>query len=206
MKKTIFIIISIIVIVTVFIIIRGERNTWVCVDGEWIKHGMPSKPKPENGCGKEIQNFDDCLEAGYVIMESYPRRCRTESGKIFIENIGNELEKIDLIQIDNPRPNQVINSPLLVKGRARGYWYFEADFPVVLTDWDGRIIAEAIAQAQGNWMTEEFVPFETMLEFEKPEEISGIINSGSLILRKDNPSGLPENDDALEIPIKFKIF
>ena len=26
---------------------------------------------------------------------------------------------------------------------------------------------------------------------------------GSLILKKDNPSGMPEHDDALEIPIFF---
>jgi len=107
---------------------------------------------------------------------------------------------MDLIRIDSPRPNQEIESPLIIKGEARGYWFFEGDFPVVLTDWDGLIIAQAIAQAKGEWMTQDFVQFEALLEFEKP----GYSDKGSLILQKDNPSGLPENDDALEIPVIFK--
>ncbi|OGZ18196.1 MAG: hypothetical protein A2V72_00025 [Candidatus Nealsonbacteria bacterium RBG_13_37_56] len=147
-----------------------------------------------------VENFEDCVANGNAIMESYPRQCRTADGRTFTENIGNELEKMDLIRLDYPRPNQEIESPLIVQGEARGYWFFEASFPIVLTDWDGLIIAQGIAQAKGEWMTEDFVQFEAVLEFEKPE----YGNKGNLILRKDNPSGLPENDDALEVPIIFK--
>ncbi|MFH1979037.1 MAG: Gmad2 immunoglobulin-like domain-containing protein [Patescibacteria group bacterium] len=109
-------------------------------------------------------------------------------------------EKMDLIRINNPRPNQRITSPLVVEGEAVGNWFFEGDFPVVLTDWDGRIIAEGFATAQSDWMTENFVQFKGILEFEKPT----YKDNGALILQKDNPSGLPEHDDALEIPIKFE--
>lgn len=115
--------------------------------------------------------------------------------------VGNELEKADLIRLDTPRPNQVVSSPLVIRGQARGYWFFEASFPVVLTNWDGLIIAEGIATAQSEWMTEEFVPFEATLEFIVDE--NSYSNKGTLILRKDNPSGLPEYDDALEIPVVF---
>ncbi|MBL7053145.1 MAG: hypothetical protein ISS02_00570 [Candidatus Portnoybacteria bacterium] len=149
----------------------------------------------------QIEGFFDCLEAGYPIMESYPRQCRISNDKLFVENIGNELEKMDLIRIDNPRPNQVIGSPLIIEGEAKGSWFFEGDFPVILTNWDGLIIAEGYATAQSDWMTDEFVRFKAEIEFEKP----GLYNRGSLILRKDNPSGLAENDDALEIPIFFDI-
>lgn len=150
-----------------------------------------------------VTNFEECMTAGNLVMESYPRQCRA-GNKTFTENIGNELEKTDLIRLDSPRPNQIISSPLIIKGEARGYWFFEGDFPVVLTDWDGLIIAQGIATANPpageDWMTEDFVPFEATLEFEYPT----YKNNGSLILRKDNPSDLPENDDALEIPILFK--
>ena len=47
-----------------------------------------------------ITNFDDCLAAGFPIMESYPRQCRAADGTIYVEDIGNELEKIDLIRLD----------------------------------------------------------------------------------------------------------
>ena len=115
---------------------------------------------------------------------------------------GNELEKADLIRLDTPRPNQVISSPLTIRGEARGYWFFEASFPVVLVNWDGLIIAQGIATAQDEWMTEEFVPFEAAITFTVEKDVYS--NRGSLILRKDNPSGLPENDDALEIPVIFE--
>ena len=108
-------------------------------------------------------------------------------------------EKEDLIKIYNIKPNQEIKSPLIIEGEARGSWFFEGDFPVILTNWDGLIIAETYATAQSDWMTYEFVKFKAEIEFGKP----GIYNNGALILKKDNPSGLPENDDALEVPIIF---
>jgi len=121
--------------------------------------------------------------------------------------------KQNLIVVYNPKPLVVVTSPLTVRGEARGPWYFEASFPVVLVDWDGRIIAESYASAQddpedgsadgASWMTEDFVPFEGTVEFEMPEDIGDFSKRGALIFRKDNPSGLPEYDDALEIPVLF---
>ena len=107
----------------------------------------------------------------------------------------------DMIQIDEPLPGAEISSPLTVRGRARGNWYFEASFPIVLTDWDGRILATVPAQAQGDWMTTEWVPFEAVIEFDVDTSVS---NRGSLILKKDNPSGLPQYDDSREITVFFK--
>ncbi|MDF1497917.1 MAG: Gmad2 immunoglobulin-like domain-containing protein [Patescibacteria group bacterium] len=147
----------------------------------------------------KVNNFQECVKDGNPVMESYPRQCRAGK-KTFTEYIGNENEKADLIFLDYPRPNQAIKSPLVIKGQARGFWFFEGDFPVVLTNWDGLIIGDGIAQAQGEWMTEEFVPFVAVIEFEVPE----YKNNGTLILQKDNPSDLPENDDALEIPVLFE--
>ncbi len=103
------------------------------------------------------------------------------------------------IRLDFPQSGEVIESPLTVTGAARGTWYFEGQFNVVLTDWDGLIIAEASATAQDEWMTEDFVPFEATLEFEQPD----YGDTGSLILQKANPSGLPENDAAYDIRIRF---
>ena len=118
------------------------------------------------------------------------------------EDAGNAAQKADLIVLDSPRPNQTITSPLTVTGKARGYWFFEASFPVVLVDWDGRIIAQGIATAKGDWMTADFVPFEATLTFAVDK--NAYSNRGALILKKDNPSGLPQNDDALEVPVVIK--
>ena len=154
--------------------------------------------KKENQPAREITNFNECTEAGNPIMESYPRRCNGD-GKSFTEDIGNELEKMDLIRIEYPRPNSEVESPLAVRGQARGNWYFEASFPVQLYDQKGNLLATGIAQAQDDWMTEEFVEFKADVVFNKPEG-----NSGTLILKKDNPSGLSEYDDFLEVPVLFE--
>lgn len=107
----------------------------------------------------------------------------------------------EMITVDFPKPDTVVTSPLIVTGRARGNWFFEASFPVSLVNWDGLIIAQGIATAKGDWMTTELVPFEAVLEFEKPELYP---ERGALILQKDNPSGLPQYDAAIEIPIRFE--
>ena len=109
----------------------------------------------------------------------------------------------DLIRLTSPLPGDTVSPPLVVRGEARGNWFFEGSFPVVLTDWDGRIIAEHYATAQGEWMTTEFVTFESVVDFTVPENIGDFSRRGSLILQKDNASGLPEFDDALEITVFF---
>ena len=111
----------------------------------------------------------------------------------------------DRIRVESPRPGDVVASPLVVRGEARGTWYFEADFPVVLVDWDGLIIADGIARAQDDWMTEDIVPFLAELSFESPYERGDpeFMQRGTLILHRANPSGLPENDAAVEVPLRF---
>ncbi len=148
---------------------------------------------------KTVTNFEECANAGNPVVESYPRQCRYNN-QTFVEDIGNELEKLDLIRIDFPRPNEAISSPLIIKGVARGNWFFEASFPVFMTGWDGQIIAQGIATAKSDWMTEDFVPFESLLTFSVSKN-----QKGTLVLEKDNPSGLPENADELKIPVRLSV-
>jgi hypothetical protein len=113
--------------------------------------------------------------------------------------------KADLIKVLSPEAMGVVTSPLSLKGQARGNWYFEASAPVSLVNWDGLIIAEGIITADGEWMTTEFVPFTGSLTFVSPYKAGDpdFMKRGAIIFQKDNPSGLPENDDALEIPVLF---
>jgi len=105
----------------------------------------------------------------------------------------------DKLIIDFPKPNDKIISPVIISGQARGVWFFEASFPVQLTDDQGKIIAESFAQAKGDWMTTDLVPFQAELIFTTPVGQT----SGYLILKKDNPSGLPEHDAEFKIPVYF---
>lgn len=118
----------------------------------------------------------------------------------FNDNPSLSVSKTRPAYISSPDLEKPVSSPMHIDGRAKGYWFFEASFPIFIVDWDGRIIAQGIAKAKGDWMTEDYVPFEANITFEKPS----YGDRGSIILKKDNPSGLPENDGAVELPIIFK--
>jgi tryptophan-rich sensory protein len=104
----------------------------------------------------------------------------------------------NLIIVESPRAYEKISSPLVVTGKARGTWYFEASFPVQLFDDNGKELTVVPAQAKTNWMTTDFVDFKAILNFSKPSTQKGYI-----IFKKDNPSGLPEYDDQIRIPVVF---
>lgn len=105
----------------------------------------------------------------------------------------------DMIQVSSPAPNAAVSKsqPLVVTGRAVGPWYFEAVFPVKLLDSNGNVLAQAPAQAQADWMTTDFVPFQVTLTFTTTD------TSGTLVLQNDNPSGEPQNDKIVTIPVMF---
>lgn len=179
MKKGIFIIIIVIILIVGYFVYQYDFN-----DNEILV-------KPF-GCTMEAKLCSDGSSVGRVGPTCQFEDCPDVSDSIVGIN--------DLIIIENLKPNQEIESPLIIKGKARGVWFFEADFPVILTNWDGLIIAESYAVAQSSWMTGDFVEFEAEIKFEKPD----LYDNGSLIFKKDNPSGLPENDNAFELPITFK--
>ncbi|MDF1551690.1 MAG: Gmad2 immunoglobulin-like domain-containing protein [Deferrisomatales bacterium] len=104
------------------------------------------------------------------------------------------------VVLEEPTPGQAFTSPLTLRGRARGTWFFEGDFPIELRDARGGIVARHYATARGEWMTQDFVPFEGTLEFPKPERPQ----PGTLVLRKYNPTDSPARDDAVEIPVMFR--
>lgn len=100
--------------------------------------------------------------------------------------------------IISPLPGDIVESPLEVKGRALGNWFFEAIIPIKLVSENNDLIVDYYAQAESEWMTEDFVSFSTTFEF------STEAKSGYLIVKKNKASSLEEYDDQISIPIKFK--
>lgn len=143
-----------------------------------------------------VTSFDECMRAGYPVAESYPRQCRA-GDKTFVEDVPFVYK--DLIKIETPFQNAIVTSPVTVSGTARGPWFFEASFPVEVLDEDGTSLGIAPVQAQGEWMTLDFVKFKGDVTFKTPKG-----STGKIVFKKDNPSGLPENDDSVSIPIRFK--
>lgn len=161
-----------------------------------------------------ITTFLECKAAGHPILESFPEQCKVPNGPTFV-NQNQQVQgsdpinpqatsttisgQKDLIRVDNVSINQLVGSPLVVKGSARGTWFFEASFPVELVDGNGKRLTIKPAQATENWMTENFVPFNVTLTFATP-----VTSTGTLILHKDNPSGEASRGDSLRIPVRFK--
>ena len=106
--------------------------------------------------------------------------------------------KDDLITVTAPLPGEIIESPLSVRGEARGNWYFEAQFPVMVYDANGKLLGSAPAHASGDWMTTNYVPFSATVTF-----LPSGTATGTLVLKKDNPSGLPQNANQLVLPVSF---
>ncbi len=106
-----------------------------------------------------------------------------------------------MINITTPTPDEVVTSLIEITGKARGSWFSEGVFMAYLVDPNEYIINEVQVAAQNNWMTDAFVPFTASLSFSLPPDAT--YDHGSLILMRDTPSGLPENDDMRKIPIRF---
>jgi hypothetical protein len=150
-----------------------------------------------------IRSFEDCERAGYPVQESSPRQCRLPDGRVYAEEIvvtpTYKNASSDMIRVSNPPPGAVTGKSFKVTGEARGNWYFEASFPITVLDRNGKVLATAVAQAQGDWMTTNFVPFS--VDIAVPQSYIG---PATLVLQKDNPSGLPQNDASLSIPFTIE--
>lgn len=98
----------------------------------------------------------------------------------------------------SPKRSELISSPLKILGNVVGSWFFEGSMPIKLVDANNNLIASGLAKSDKDWMTEKPVPFSASLEF--------LTNatSGFLVISKDNPSGLPENDGFIKVPVRFK--
>lgn len=141
-------------------------------------------------------DFADCVQSGFYTTQKVPRECKDGYGKVFIEDLGNVLDKSDLIKLANPLPNSSNTSPLTITGQARGYWFFEGSFLIKIKDLEGKVIGQSIAKAKTEWMTEDFVDYESTMYFNISTTTRAILE-----LNKDNPSGLEKYADRLFVPI-----
>ncbi len=103
-----------------------------------------------------------------------------------------------LIYASVPQSGAIVSGKVTVLGMARGQWFFEGSFPVSIVDANGKVLGSGIASAEGEWMTEEFVPYVAKIEMKEKAETK----QGAIILSRDNPSGGPES--FLTIPVTFK--
>ena len=100
------------------------------------------------------------------------------------------------VTVTTPQPGATVGRTFTVAGTAPGAWFFEAQFPIQVRDATDDTIASNPAQAQGDWETSGLVTFTDTITID-----SSYTGPATLILLRDNPSGLPQNDDSVTIPI-----
>ena len=76
--------------------IGGDRDEHGCLTGagySWCDALGKCMRKWEEVCPGEstIDSFDECVAAGYPVMESYPRQCRVPGGPTFTEVIAGQM-------------------------------------------------------------------------------------------------------------------
>lgn len=90
---------------------------------------------------------------------------------------------------------ETIHSGDTIRGRAIGWWYGEGSFPAkILTD-KGVVLAHFPVSAVGEWMKEDFVPYEAVARWK------GYRGRGKLILMRDNQSDERRFDRSVTIPV-----
>lgn len=138
--------------------------------------------------------FTAVLIIGFIVVFTFPAPQKPKVTNTIPKRINETPEII----VDYPKPNDVVTSPLVVKGKAKGSWYFEGEFPITLYYGVKDAFVNINAFALGEWMTEDYVDFEVIINFPVPPD-----NDGLLDLRKNNPSGLEEQNKSLQIPLRF---
>lgn len=98
------------------------------------------------------------------------------------------------IVVTLPYPGAVTGKSFAVIGKARGPWFFEGSFPIIVLDKNGTEIATGLASpvGDGEWMTTELVDFKA--DIQVPE---AYIGPATLVIKNDNPSGEPDKDKSI---------
>lgn len=117
-KKIIILILILAVGAFAYFRFSGEDG-WLCVDGQWKKHGNPSAEMPKGGCGE------------FPSLPSIP---------VILDDEDVEPNII----IESPKANEEVVSPIKLKGLAR---VFENNFNYRLTDSEGVVLSEGYGTA-----------------------------------------------------------
>ncbi|MCR4312882.1 MAG: hypothetical protein NUV58_01390 [Candidatus Roizmanbacteria bacterium] len=76
------------VLLSIRFFIGGDEDNWICVNNQWVKHGNPSNPKPQSGCGVvksdwQSQTFDEAnLSFKIPSGTTFRKEIADDAGKI----------------------------------------------------------------------------------------------------------------------------
>jgi len=203
--KFALIIFGVILVTALVLRILSTEDDWLCQDGRWVRHGNPRSSQPTSTCPGATANLETTFSPPNSSSETTtpPETVISPATSTSSDSAASSTPPATLpeseteLQIVKPQPDGLVRSPYEVSGLAPGNWFFEATLPVKLYDNQGQEIVSVPAPALSDWMTTALVPFTADLTFKTKA------TSGYLVIRKDNPSGLPANDAEYRIPVRF---
>jgi hypothetical protein len=132
------------------------------------------------------------LVVGAIFYQSSLKKKSSENS-----NPNPQVVKAENLVLESPKAGDLLDGKVLIKGTAKGGWFFEGSFPVFIEDKAGNQIAVVPIQSKGEWMTADPVAFDQTIEFFTDQ------TEGFIVLKKDNPSDDRSLDEEVRIPVKF---
>jgi hypothetical protein len=183
-KTTTIIIVTIICIAFLTLLgvrfLSGEDN-WICVDGQWVKHGFPAGNKPNRECRNE------------TINDTNIDNRRMEESQNQNKEATNNVDEVNII-VESPKADDIIGLPVIIKGQAR---VFENTVSYKIKDSDGSVLLENYLTANSKDVG-EFGPFEMTVNYPEPKGDKGTVE----VFEYSAKDGSEINK--VEIPIVFK--
>lgn len=173
----------------IFIQVQVNNHQLKCFD-------KTGKEKPVNQCNT-LGGTDRIIRYGNVDEGDLQLIRHMLSTLNFVDSSKPRKVLSDLIKIENISKNDTVRPPVVIKGKARGPWFFEGQFPVEVKNANYKMIAKDVAKASGKWMTSEWVDFEATLDF----TVNGKNQKGYITLRRSNASGKAELDRSFTLPV-----
>ena len=132
----------------------------------------------------------------FLSESAHPAPAHTVSAPAVTPSVPSDAPLSARVVLFSPLPSSSVSRSFDVSGQAPGQWFFEAQFPIQVRDGRGNVIGRTTGHTDGDWMSEGVIPFAAHVEL-------GVSYHGkaTLVLLKDNLSGLPERDDSVSIPI-----
>ena len=147
----------------------------------------------------ELMSFEDCQQAGYLVVDTKPRECHTKTGQVFIEVYNGALLQQTITTTD-PQPNALVTTPFKVSGKAAAGWYFNNLLSIRLEDDNGKVIAtKPVKGLSDTKQTTGMVDFVAAIDFKTADVTS---QKGKLFIEKTNPA-YSGDQGPLIIPVRF---
>lgn len=160
--------------------------------GYWyLTYGQ--KPPLPAGAPQPL-TFTECARY-FAVKDTTPRSCTNGAGTTLVEDLGNSVELAKEIELTSPRPNDIIASPVKIRGQALGSWYDGSTVEVRVLDIYRNEIAKGEANTAAYTNQIKFAPFEGVVTFTKP--VFGTTGSVVIVNKSDDSI-------SLEIPVVFE--